>query len=298
MAEKPKPPREIPKPVPAPKPGQKKLRNLTWLKIVISVALIAGAAVLALRAFSDVLGPALINFRLDVVKTEKKLSVDGLFLSDSPDSELVVLEFVEKKVFPFDYVQEPAEIDRIIRRAGQANGGRTLEEVLGASAYRTLQAYNLAMATGFDPRTGGSPFIVLTLVYRFGYRLDEQSLADWSLEPVYAPVTEPGTEEKNPVYWNLAVSQPQLLGVEIEDTTRDSYGYPDTSVSADRYRRISSFVLEDARKLATVAGPEALAKAMDLARTEAGRTLRALAESATGQRVEFRFLDRDFTFRN
>ena len=164
-----------------------------------------------------------------LVQEQKTLDASGLLVSIGPSDELKLLEYVEKTVFPFDFIDPEANLAALSRVIQADRSGRLPQDILTPREWESFEAYNLARSTGFDPGTPGSPFLVLTLVYEYGYPLSDPEL---NPEPVIDPIVP-----------TLQVRPPSLLRVRIEDLRRENYPYPDVRISPESWQRISGFII-------------------------------------------------------
>lgn len=214
----------------AKKPAPRKKSGRFLLRLLVVVVVLGLTTLVGLRLFSPVFGPPLLSFQ--VIRTETRSAADGLLVGVRELDELHVLHYVSKIVFPYDFFEEGIDL-RSLQRAAQAAGRAPNDSSdyagLSAAEWRSFEAYNLARSTGFDPGTSGSPFLVLTLLYEYGYRLPAESL--------------PFRLSENETESIIVLDPPELLDIRIEDPRRDRYPYPDASVSAENWRRISDFVL-------------------------------------------------------
>jgi hypothetical protein len=150
-------------------------------------------------------------------------------VSIGPNDELKLLEYVEKTVFPFDFIDPEANLAALSRVIQADRTGRLPQDILTPREWESFEAYNIARSTGFDPGTPGSPFLVLTLVYEYGYPLSDSEL---NPDPLLDPTLP-----------SLEVRPPSLLRVRIEDLRRAEYPYPDVGISPESWQRISGFII-------------------------------------------------------
>jgi hypothetical protein len=200
------------------------------LQIGLLLLVLGFLGVGAIALFTDLLGQNLLSRIL--VQTEKTLDASGLLISMGPRDELLLAENIHKVVFPFDYIHPDANLQALARRLQSDRTGRGPEEILSPVEWQSFEAFNLARATGFDPSTPGTPFLVITKIYEFGYSLDH---------PTKSPEPEFNVNQNT-----LLINQPSLLRIRIEDPRRDRYPYPDVRLSPINWQRISDFVVQQA----------------------------------------------------
>ncbi len=235
--------------------------------LAVILALILGFLIL----FTPFLGSPLFSGQFLpalLVQSSRVMDASGLLIDMRPGDQLKLLEYVHKTVFPFDYIDPNTNMTSLIRIIQEDTTGRSFAEILGPDRYQTFQAYNLARSTGFDPNAPGNPFLVITLLYEFGYTLGTDRT------PFYRPLDDPD---------HLLVESPQILGVRIEDPRRETYPYPDVRLSPDNWRKIADFILDQA-----LVNPD-LPLARENARNQARQFFSSLlrATGSTNPRIEF-----------
>ncbi|MDA3950493.1 MAG: hypothetical protein PF508_14920 [Spirochaeta sp.] len=146
-------------------------------------------------------------------------------------AELETLAYVRRTVFPHDYLSAETDMTRIVQRL--STDGGPPEEVLSATELQHYRAANLASDIGLATRREQSGYVVITVVYRFGYDIAE--LTD-RLNAYLA--TTPGTEIAD------AVPEAVVLSVDVEDLHRETYPYGTVSLDAEGVRRVATFVAD------------------------------------------------------
>ncbi|KGE71839.1 DUF4230 domain-containing protein [Spirochaeta lutea] len=204
--------------------GRLLFSKVFWI-LILAALLVLGF----LRLFTPYLGPALVP-SVSLFSRNQHMSTDGLLEEIRSLDELTILEYLHKAVFPYDFFAPGITIPDISEKLRTDRSGRTLREVLSAEEWQTLEAYNLARLTGFDPGLSGRPFLVVTLVYRYGYNLKE---------PGIITIRENPGEQTD---FTVSLPPPRLLSMEIEDPSRTSYPYPDVTLGVQEWKQISSFI--------------------------------------------------------
>jgi hypothetical protein len=206
------------------------LRLLTnkvfWILLIAALLIFAGV-----RLFTPFLGSALLG-NISLFSNEKSMTADGLLEEVRSLDELAVVQYLHKTVFPYDFFTPGVTIQHITDTLRTDRSGRTIREILTPDEWQTLEAYNLARLTGFDPGISSRPFLVVTLVFRYGYQLNQ---------PGTIKIDQDNADPEKPV-WIIRCAPPELLSLEIEDPSRSTYPYPDVDLGIQQWRQISEFI--------------------------------------------------------
>lgn len=144
-------------------------------------------------------------------------------------AELETLAYVRRTVFPHDYLSAETDMTSIVQRLSA--DGRPPDEVLTPTELQHYRAANLAAEVGLATRREQSGYVVITVVYRFGY--DVVELTD-RLNALRLATPDAQIGE--------AVPEAEILSVDIEDLHRETYPYGTVPLDADGVRRVAAFV--------------------------------------------------------
>jgi len=146
--------------------------------------------------------------------------------------ELETLAYVRRTVFPHDYLSADTDMTSIIQQLS-AHGG-TPESVLPPVELLHYRAANLAAEVGLATRREQTDYVVITVVYRFGYNTVD-------LARRYGEFASAGEDAHN-IPIEDVIPEASILSVEIEDVQRDTYPYGTISLDAEGMRRVAAFV--------------------------------------------------------
>lgn len=205
---------------------------------VVRWAVVAVIIVLTFALFTDLFGGQLIR-GLPMIEftTVERFATSSITLESMREvSELATVRYHHRAVFPYDYLPRDVSLPEILRRLRASN--RQPDEILTADEQRYLRTYQLASDINLSVTGGTFDFVVVTLVISAGFA-EGSGVREIVIEEV--PVTT-GTVRRATV----ALAPPVILEVGVEDIDPDDYPYPDTSLSAEAWRRVAEYVRERA----------------------------------------------------
>jgi hypothetical protein len=140
---------------------------------------------------------------------------------------LETLAYVRRTVFPHDYLLPDLQLTDLVRMV--ALGGGDPEEALSPREHLHYRAANLASRFGLATRRDQGGYVVVTVVYRFGYEV--------------GPLTD-HLEQADPEDLFAALPPGTLLSIDIEDLRRETYPYGPVSLDAEGWKEVTAFVAE------------------------------------------------------
>jgi hypothetical protein len=146
-------------------------------------------------------------------------------------AELETLAYVRRTVFPHDYLSAETDMTSIVQRLSAE--GRPPDEILTPTELQHYRAANLAAEVGLATRREQNSYVVITVVYRFGY--DVTHLTD---RVNALRLATPDAQIAD------AVPEARIISVDIEDLHRETYPYGTVSLDADGVRRVAAFVAD------------------------------------------------------
>ena len=131
--------------------------------VAIAIAVVAGAAV----------GPLIGRFDIGslLIRTIRSGGSQSALLQRRDVGEIETIAYVRRTVFPHDYLSPDFTMGELTSRI--AEFGAPPESVLTKEALRHFQAANLAAEVGLATRRDQAAFVVVTTVYRYGYRVED-----------------------------------------------------------------------------------------------------------------------------
>ncbi len=160
------------------------------------------------------------------------------------------VEYVHRAVFPYDYLPESVSLTEILAKLRTANS--TVRNALSPDEYLYFQTYNLAVDIGMD-LGGRYDFVVVTVVVTAGFDLEGSKLAE-PLDPGTVDgaagmvsgfqVETINTPDGDRLRAIVSPPPPTITEIYVEDIVGEDYPYPDISIGADSWRRVTEFVEE------------------------------------------------------
>lgn len=212
---------------------------------VLRWAIVAVIAVLAIALFTDLFGGQLIPGlpMLEFTRVERFATSSITLESMREISELATVRYLHRAVFPYDYLPRDVSLPDILRRLRST--GQPAAEILTADEQLYLRTYQLASDIDLSITGGTFDFVVVNLIITAGFDAGS-GVREIVIEEV--PATA-GTVRRATV----TVAPPVILDVGVEDIDPSDYPYPDTSLSADSWRRVAEYVRERSVDAATTA---------------------------------------------
>ncbi len=241
--------------------GRKKKRKRTlkrllplpvrWALILLFVILGVFGVSILLDSLSDI--DIFKDIDLGLVKKEKR-SVSDIVLTETREIfSLATVEYIHKSVFPFDFLEGEGPWEEIVgppiekRRAGKQ---------LNPKEERNLALYLFCLDLGLRPGPPDHEFVVVTSVISAGYDVEELFAAPEAQEEGKSTSNQPDNTESSSIFFHydeeedilvLHLPKPELLSFSIEDTTYETYGYPDISITPANWRELTDFIREDVK---------------------------------------------------
>ncbi|MFP4376362.1 MAG: hypothetical protein ACLFP4_04900 [Spirochaetales bacterium] len=242
--------------------------RLRAVKLVVAVALFL---VVAAALFTDLFGRQLIPGlpKLQLQRVERTQTSVVTISDVRAIAELATIQVIHRAVFPYDYLPQEVSLAPILRKL--RNSDRSVRDTLSEEEYRYFRTYSLSQEVDLGVTGGTFDFVVVTLVMTAGIDFAEHEI---SLE------VSKGEEALRRVIVDLP--EASVLDVALEDIDPETYPYPTASLSAEGWRRVADYVIEQSISPAQEA--EIVAEAGRRAHAFIARVL----EQAGFDQVEFR----------
>lgn len=196
-----------------------KIRSWLILFLIIIIILAVLALIIADRFFNIDL-----NFRLS--RTEKT-AVSVAVLEEMKEILSVnTVEYVYKTVFPYDFVPADTDWNSLL-------GKRRNNQPLSDMENRHLEVYELCRDVGISLDSRSYVFVVITSVVKGGF--DLQGTVYENLEE-YIRIDE----ESNTL--TLKLPEPKIVDLIIEDSTSETYKYPDLGIEPENWKKLTGFI--------------------------------------------------------
>jgi hypothetical protein len=208
-----------------------KLARVLWpLGLVVLVAL-------ALALFTNVFGRQLIP-GLPVIRLQRveRFATSSITLESVRElSSLSTVRYVHRAVFPYDYLPRDVSLNTILRKLRASD--QTVRDTLTPQEYLYLQTWNLASDIQLGMTAGTFDFVVVSLVITAGFDVDtgDEQIRTQEYQ------MESGETGRRAI---VRLAPVTITRTSVEDINRADYPYPDTSLSADAWRRVAGFVQE------------------------------------------------------
>ena len=208
-----------------------KVRRLIWP--LAGVLLLVLAAALFTNLFGAQLIPGLPRLRLH--RTER-FATSSITLEEVREVyAFTTVRYVHRAVFPYDYLPEAVSLNGILRKLRTSD--QTVRDTLTPEEYLYFRTYNLASDIQLSTSGGTFDFVVISLVITAGFE-GEDSQPRIRVRETSAPDGTTGRRAE------VQLPAPRITEVAVEDIDPEEYPYPDTSLGADAWRRVASFVRE------------------------------------------------------
>lgn len=228
------------------------------------------ALVVVLVFFTDLIDVASFLPKIRLQRTETISSSAVTLQAVRELATFNTVEYVQRTVFPYDYLPEDFSRDAILAPTRIATG--PLAESLSPEQLLHFNAYNLAVDVGLSPEIR-QEFVVVTVVIIAGFELE-------NLEMETGILTLPASDGQGR---RARVTMPKatVTDIRVEDIVSDEYSYPDVSIGADDWRRIADFVSAEAQNRAE------MEEVLRAARENGEQLVREVLLSAGFDEVEF-----------
>lgn len=243
----------------------------TRLGLILTAALVV-VIVFALftNAFGRQLIPGLPMIRLQRVE---RFATSSITLESVRDLyAFTTVRYVHRAVFPYDYLPAGVSLNEILRKLRESDA--TVRDTLSEEEYLFFRTWNLASDIDLSTTGGTFDFVVVTLLITAGFDVgsgEEEIVVEHYVAP-------DGTTARRAT---VKLAPPQIIDVAVEDIEREDYPYPDTSLSADAWRRVAEFVRE--RSVA----PSVVDEILDTAKRNGEEFIRGVLEQAGFEEVRF-----------
>lgn len=226
------------------------VRRVRLIGSLLLILLLLGAgAFLALRVANISFRDILVN--TGVLSVERRSSAELVSQEVRSLAQLNTLRYTLQRVFPYDFMDQGLSYRQVSEKLGSSPA--PAEELLTPRELRYWQAYNVALEVGLDPRPEAGEFIVVSTTLLVGYRLDELSGPAGerlvTIRDGRVGTGAPGAAgESRGRRAEIALPEPQVLDVVVQDVRPEEYPYPDVAISPEGWRRVARFVSEAPRR--------------------------------------------------
>ena len=210
-------------------------RRARWVRRIIWPAAALLGVGLFLLLFTNIFGFQLIPGlpQISLVQRETFASSTITLESVRELSRFDTVRYVHRAVFPYDYLPDGVSLNTVFDKLRGSTG--TVREALTENEYQFFTAYNLAADIGLPVSAGAFDFVVVTLVISAGVDLQDEAMSV-SIEETAGDDGETTTRA------TLPLPPASINRIDVEDINPEDYPFPDTSVSADGWRRIADYV--------------------------------------------------------
>jgi hypothetical protein len=155
-------------------------------------------------------------------------------------SRLETLSYVQRTVFPHDFLQPHLTVTDILRTL--ASSGTAADEALTQEELTHLRAANLAQSLGLPTRSTDQDFVVVTTILIFGYDLERiaEELEELQVRAEKQRSRDPAPPQPDGLVYTLP--PPRLLTVMTENINRENYPFPPVYLDAGGWREVTTFV--------------------------------------------------------
>ena len=202
----------------------------------------------------------------EILKINRNSSSQTLSITSQDLANLYTAETFWDMVFPHDFFPSQGEWKNFLAKQRK-------NQPLEPKEWEWAQLQNLCRQIGFSPSPGGTKFLALRVVVKAGFDLS-------------SPLAENQGESDTPLLRreedSVVVSSPpvSILKILLEDPRRETYPFPDTSLTPEQLRLITGYVARVAEKRAQ--GP-----LLEKARKTGRALITRLLEDAGIQAVRF-----------
>lgn len=217
--------------------------------LVLVLLLLGAGAFLALRLADISFRDILVN--TGVLSVERRSSAELVSQEVRSLAQLNTVRYTLQRVFPYDFMDQGLSYRQVSEKLGSSPA--PAEELLTPRELRYWRAYNVALEVGLDPRPEAGEFIVVSTTLLVGYRLDELSGPAGEqlvrIRDASPDAGAPGTAgESRGRRAEIALPEPRILDVVVQDVRPEDYPYPDVAISPEGWRRVARFVAEAPRR--------------------------------------------------
>lgn len=148
------------------------------------------------------------------------------------------MEVVYKSVFPHDFLADDVDWDRLAVKTAK-NSPLTLKET------EQWYIYNLCRDIGINPEKEIFDFVVITSIIKIGYSLEDNAYPD---PETIASIDRFVRFSEDRTRLFLKLPESEIAEFIIEDSSSETYGYPDVDIQPEKWRELSVFVSQKMRE--------------------------------------------------